>query len=63
MTGKSEKDILLVESDKNFKSLRSIIDSIPSRKRNMSVETHERDKNFRDVLMHLSQITVRKTPE
>jgi hypothetical protein len=50
---KSEKDILLLDSDENFKSLLNIIQSIPSRKRSMSVETHERDKNFRDVLMHL----------
>ncbi|WP_318279746.1 ClbS/DfsB family four-helix bundle protein [Virgibacillus salarius] len=30
-----------------------IIESVPSRKRKISVETGERDKNFRDVLMHL----------
>ncbi len=50
---KSEKEILLENSDKNFKALLEIIESIPSRKRGISIETQERDKNFRDVLMHL----------
>lgn len=50
---KSEKEILLENSDKNFNALLEIIESIPSRKRSISIETHERDKNFRDVLMHL----------
>lgn len=50
---KSEKEILLENSDKNFKALLEIIESIPSRKRAISIETQERDKNFRDVLMHL----------
>ncbi|MDQ0273911.1 hypothetical protein J2S17_005872 [Cytobacillus purgationiresistens] len=50
---KSEKEILLLNSDMNFKSLLEIIDSVPTRKRGTSIETQERDKNFRDVLMHL----------
>lgn len=50
---KSEKEILSENSDKNFKALLEIIESIPSRKRAISIETQERDKNFRDVLMHL----------
>lgn len=50
---KSEKEILLENSDKNFKALLEIIESIPSRKRGISIETQERYKNFRDVLMHL----------
>lgn len=50
---KSEKEILLENSDKNFRALLEIIESIPSRKRGISIETQERDKNFRDVLMHL----------
>ena len=53
MTAKSEKEILLLNSDIYFKSLLHIIESVPSRKRDISIETHERDKNFRDVLMHL----------
>ncbi|WP_307480651.1 ClbS/DfsB family four-helix bundle protein [Cytobacillus purgationiresistens] len=53
MTVKSEKEILLLNSDMNFKSLLEIIDSVPTRKRGTSIETQERDKNFRDVLMHL----------
>jgi hypothetical protein len=53
MEAKDEKEILLLNSDKNFKLLLEIIESVPSRRRNISIETQERDKNFRDVLMHL----------
>ncbi|QUG41807.1 ClbS/DfsB family four-helix bundle protein [Psychrobacillus sp. INOP01] len=53
MIAVSEKEILLLNSGKNFKSLLEIIESVPSRKRGTSIETQERDKNFRDVLMHL----------
>jgi hypothetical protein len=53
MIAKSEKEILLLNSDMNFKSLLQIIETVPSKKRGISIETHERDKNFRDVLMHL----------
>ena len=53
MIAQSEKEILLMNSDKNFQLLLEIIESVPSRKRGTSIETHERDKNFRDVLMHL----------
>ncbi|WP_313893282.1 ClbS/DfsB family four-helix bundle protein [Psychrobacillus sp.] len=53
MIAENEKEILLLNSDKNFKSLLEIIESVPSRKRCISIETGERDKNFRDVLMHL----------
>jgi|SRR5699024_5534348 len=40
-------------SEENFNLLLQMIESIPSRKRSMSIETEERDKSFRDVLMHL----------
>lgn len=53
MVAKNEKEILVHNSENNFKSLFEIIESVPSRKRKLSVETRERDKNFRDVLMHL----------
>lgn len=53
MMEKSEKEILLLNSDKNLKLLIEIIESVPSRKRGISIETKDRDKNFRDVLMHL----------
>ncbi|MGD6873715.1 ClbS/DfsB family four-helix bundle protein [Sutcliffiella horikoshii] len=49
----SEKEILLMNSDKYFNRLLAIIESVPSRKRGISIETLERDKNFRDVVMHL----------
>jgi len=52
MPAKSEKEILLLTSDRNFTALFEIIESVPSRKRSISIETEERDKNFRDVLMH-----------
>lgn len=53
MVAKNEKEILILNSEKNFQLLFEIIESIPYRKRTLSVETDERDKNFRDVLMHL----------
>ncbi len=53
MTKKREKDILLLNSEMNFKSLLEVIESVPSRKRNISIETQDRDKNFRDIVMHL----------
>ncbi|WP_404430943.1 ClbS/DfsB family four-helix bundle protein [Sutcliffiella horikoshii] len=49
----NEKDILLMNSENNFNRLLEIIESVPSRKRGISIETLERDKNFRDVVMHL----------
>ncbi|KMJ57339.1 hypothetical protein AB685_17025 [Bacillus sp. LL01] len=42
-----------MNSDKNFNRLLEIIESVPSRKRGLSIETLEREKNFRDVVMHL----------
>lgn len=53
MEVKNEKETLLLNSEDNIKSLFEIIESVPSRKRKISIETEERDKNFRDVLMHL----------
>ncbi|WP_054028811.1 ClbS/DfsB family four-helix bundle protein [Bacillus sp. FJAT-28004] len=53
MLAQNEKEILLLNNDINFKSLLEIIESVPSRKRGISIETPERDKNFRDVVMHL----------
>ncbi|GAF63550.1 hypothetical protein BTS2_0441 [Bacillus sp. TS-2] len=50
---RTEKEILLLKSNQNFHRLFEIIESIPSRKRGISIETEERDKNFRDVLIHL----------
>lgn len=50
---KSKKENLLLDSDKSFKALLEIIESVPSRKRTISIETQERDKNFRDIIMHL----------
>lgn len=49
----NEKEELLLNSEKNFQALIEIIESVPSRKRGNSIETEDRDKNFRDVLMHL----------
>lgn len=53
MKAKSEKEILLLDSDKNLKFLLKIIESVPTRKRSLSIDIQERDKNFRNVLMHL----------
>ncbi|WP_341280739.1 ClbS/DfsB family four-helix bundle protein [Paenibacillus sp. FSL H8-0537] len=53
MIAQNEKETLLLNSDINFKSLLELIESVPSRKRGISIETPERDKNFRDIVMHL----------
>ncbi|SET59387.1 hypothetical protein SAMN05216389_11633 [Oceanobacillus limi] len=53
MIEKNEKEMLLFHSEKYFKLMFEIIESVPSRKRKLSIETEERDKNFRDVFMHL----------
>ncbi|MBU9723521.1 MULTISPECIES: ClbS/DfsB family four-helix bundle protein [Bacillaceae] len=53
MTGESEKERLLIDSEQKFNALLDIIESVPSRKRSTSIETQDRDKNFRDVVMHL----------
>ncbi|WP_054708280.1 ClbS/DfsB family four-helix bundle protein [Bacillus sp. JCM 19041] len=53
MTTRSEKETLLLNSDIQFNSLLEVVESVPSRKRSMSITTQERDKNFRDVFMHL----------
>ncbi|MCU9614903.1 ClbS/DfsB family four-helix bundle protein [Caldibacillus lycopersici] len=53
MSANSEKERLLYDSEQNFQLLLNIIESVPSRKRTISIETEDRDKNFRDVMMHL----------
>lgn len=53
MTEKNEKELLLTNSSVAFNKLFEVIDTIPKRKRGVSVETSERDENFKDVLMHL----------
>ncbi|MDR6721713.1 hypothetical protein J2W91_000161 [Paenibacillus amylolyticus] len=53
MSETSEKEQLLVNSDNHFRTLLHIVESVPRGKRSRSIETEERDKNFRDVLMHL----------
>lgn len=53
MSENNEKELLLQNSEKTFRLLLELIESVPRRKRNTSIETQERDKNFRDVLMHL----------
>lgn len=53
INSKNEKETLIEDSEENFKLLLAILESVPTRKRNESIETDERDKNFRDVFMHL----------
>src|SRR5690554_1225271 len=50
---KQAKEFLIEESNKNYNALLELIKAVPSKKRSLSVETEERDKNFCDVLMHL----------
>ena len=49
----TKQQILLTNAQKSFDELLALIADVPFRKRSQSVETAERDKNFRDVLMHL----------
>lgn len=53
MTGAEGKERLILKSEEAFQTLMNLITSIPPRKRKESIITDERDKNFRDVLMHL----------
>jgi len=53
MTSNDKKEILIHRSETTFLSLMDLITSIPPKKRKESIITNERDKNFRDVLMHL----------
>ncbi len=53
MEGESEKEALLYNSCENFNLLLEVIESVPARQRSISIITEERDKNFRDVVMHL----------
>jgi hypothetical protein len=48
-----KQQMLLSTAQQSFDDLLALIEGIPTRKRNLSIETNERDKNFRDVLMHL----------
>ena len=47
------KKQLLTEAQQTFTALMQLIESVPPRKRTQSAETHARDRNFRDVLMHV----------
>lgn len=53
MTDAEGKERLILKSEEAFQTLMNLITSIPPRKRKESIITDERDKNFRDVLMHL----------
>lgn len=44
---------LLQQAEQSFTDLLTCIEQVPARKRTQSVETGMRDKNFRDVLMHV----------
>ncbi|GGA45420.1 hypothetical protein GCM10011384_38980 [Psychrobacillus lasiicapitis] len=48
-----KQQTLLSNAQKSFDELLALIESIPLRNRKLSIETTERDKNFRDILMHL----------
>ena len=50
---KTKQQILLTNAQKSFDELLAIIANVPARKRSQSVETAERNKNFRDVLRHV----------
>ena len=49
----NSKQLLLEQCQESFDHLLQIIERLPPRKRALSIETIERDKNFRDILMHL----------
>ena len=49
----SKKQQLLDQANQSYKEMLAIIESVPTRKRTMTVDTKFLEKNFRDVLMHL----------
>ena len=49
----NSKALFLKNIQESFEQLFAIIESIPARKRKLSVDIETRDKNFRDVLIHL----------
>lgn len=53
MTTINSKELLLTTIQESFEQLFIIIESVPTRKRKLTVDVEERDKNFRDILMHL----------
>ncbi|WP_341320172.1 ClbS/DfsB family four-helix bundle protein [Solibacillus sp. FSL H8-0523] len=53
MTTIHSKEHFLAEIQESFEQIFTIIDSVPTRKRKLTVEIESRDRNFRDVLMHL----------
>ena len=53
MTVINSKELFLVTIQESFEQLFTIIESVPARKRKLTVDVTDRDKNFRDVLMHL----------
>ena len=48
-----KQQLLLQQAEQSFQEMVQIIESVPTRKRKVSVETNFLEKNFRDVLMHL----------
>ena len=53
MSSTHSKALFLEASQESFNQLFAIIESVPARKRKLSVDIADRDKNFRDILMHL----------
>ena len=53
MTVMNSKELFLITIQESFEQLFTIIESVPARKRKLTVDVTDRDKNFRDVLMHL----------
>ncbi|KQL59037.1 MULTISPECIES: ClbS/DfsB family four-helix bundle protein [Bacillaceae] len=51
----NKKEMLLEECETTLAALLNRINSIPTRKRSLSIEADQRDKNFRDVLMHVCE--------
>ncbi|MFS0786691.1 ClbS/DfsB family four-helix bundle protein [Shouchella sp. 1P09AA] len=47
------KEKLLADNEMQFEALLNLIKSVPARKRTLSVDISDRDKNFRDVIMHV----------
>lgn len=47
------KQQLITEAEEQFQALLQFIKAIPTKRRALSIETTKRNKNFRDVLMHL----------
>jgi len=55
MARATDKATLLIQSEENYKKLMKLIETIPPEKQKENFKFEDRDKNIRDVLVHLHE--------